>query len=678
MFPDNFFPPDVRFEIEGEPTRQHYGVARSALVKTLQRAGVGGASHVTTWVNIDGVVISASVAGPIKTIRIVAPVIEPVLEKKPQLTQDERKFDSPPYFGMWTGWVRNTQPLEWHPTDYVSKAYKLPYAWQAPARLAPYTGAYKTTKVSAFTGAMKRWVQAIYGMGIVNDDSPLWVTGNKPNPTTRTIPMPYASGWARTHGIVKTGDKNHWLVLVDRNRGVLAMPLPMLRSTTTSNYRDRIATIGDIGTLRVLDEFGGLPSGEDFPDDEGYMNLMIAQGRGLRLMTAEQLGAYKDAETNYAGEGWAFSETTGEAHNTGFLWTTAHTGAPRASGPRRPFYNSPNFTGYLIFGGPEAQRQEHWMLDIFLSPHDKSQLALGNPVGIGTATMTTVHRGMLERHASVYMRVAGNHAGPVGVPVLGPAPYGDWADGQYWHYDRRGGLLVPADFTYNAGWRSINDLVTGWVTDEYTVHAGARLQRPQYVDSNLFGASIRVYCNGDTVERLKWVPAPFSLSSPGPGWRDDDVAYLGDLASINQGGQACYLAPVGLREGWALMKWRNETGVNKNMLVDSMIKMGGGSPGGFTLSVAPPGPVLVNGLFTIYVDFQADALINFEVATEATYHQYVASKHAAMYPNRRYGVEIAMYPGDGFRDYYRVGLPSGMEGAQPTHTNWTGSHHEAD
>lgn len=62
-----------------------------------------------------------------------------------------------------------------------------------------------------------------------------------------------------------------WLVKVSSGAafpaGVWAMPLPMIPMTTTKAFREWIEEKGDDEILAVLDQFGGMPSGESWPRD---------------------------------------------------------------------------------------------------------------------------------------------------------------------------------------------------------------------------------------------------------------------------------------------------------------------------------------------------------------------------------------------------------------------------
>ena len=55
-----------------------------------------------------------------------------------------------------------------------------------------------------------------------------------------------------------------WLIRISAI-GVYAMPLPTIPATTTEAFRKYIETVNDAEILKILDRFGGMPSGETFP-----------------------------------------------------------------------------------------------------------------------------------------------------------------------------------------------------------------------------------------------------------------------------------------------------------------------------------------------------------------------------------------------------------------------------
>lgn len=61
-------------------------------------------------------------------------------------------------------------------------------------------------------------------------------------------------------------DGSPWLLSISK-KGVYAMPLPVIPATATKAYREWIEQVGDSEILAILEEFGALPSGENFPQN---------------------------------------------------------------------------------------------------------------------------------------------------------------------------------------------------------------------------------------------------------------------------------------------------------------------------------------------------------------------------------------------------------------------------
>ncbi|WP_033912207.1 hypothetical protein [Neisseria meningitidis] len=68
-----------------------------------------------------------------------------------------------------------------------------------------------------------------------------------------------------THLVSLGGDGTPWLVHI-APKGVYVMPLPLVPATTAAAFRRYMESVGDDEVLYVLDRFGGLPSGEGFPE----------------------------------------------------------------------------------------------------------------------------------------------------------------------------------------------------------------------------------------------------------------------------------------------------------------------------------------------------------------------------------------------------------------------------
>ena len=48
------------------------------------------------------------------------------------------------------------------------------------------------------------------------------------------------------------------------------MPLPLVPATTTEAFREYIEEVADEEILKILDRFGGMPSGESFPVGQDF------------------------------------------------------------------------------------------------------------------------------------------------------------------------------------------------------------------------------------------------------------------------------------------------------------------------------------------------------------------------------------------------------------------------
>lgn len=389
---DGFFPPDVRIRFNGkaEDGWSALGEARQLLFKALnmQLAGYPTPINLTRPL-MNGGEVNVFLIGNQKIITITPPIFIPIEVK---LAEEIKPLE---FFGMLSGWVRDAHLVgptgkkkltSWRPTLFDVVAYKLKNDWQDSLRLGvedPDTliPEHANIRASMYSGAMKTWVQAILGMGIIDDKiSANYLNGAIPDPTKRPIVCKYSPTWSTTHGIVKTGPKNHWLVEISHTGGILAMPLPILFSTTDPGYKQSIQASGDVGTLAILNEFGGLPSGETFPTDPTELAAHIADHKILRLAVASDLDPFYNGNAYSGDYGWAFSPDGTEIHNT--CWTYRN-----ADG------SLPYTTGLIALYG------EHWMMKLNLSPHNISQLANHLPIGTGSLEMTQVHAGQVDHEA---------------------------------------------------------------------------------------------------------------------------------------------------------------------------------------------------------------------------------------------------------------------------------------
>lgn len=388
----DYFPPDVRVRITVSGNeRELLGQARRVLFKALHMQAAGSAEPiVVTERPSPDVQITARIFQGQKILTISAVPTAPEVEYPPLPEDVVPEPELGTVINMYSGWIKNGNNVmeegvgkidSFRPTQSCAKAYKLPRALHTSKKLyIAGNDQIKFLKASAFSGRMKAVVQALLGLGTITDPTPSYITEQAPNPEKRGITIPYQYGFLQTHGLYKAGPKNHWIIEIS-NRGVLAMPLILFPSTKTAGYRKYLLARGDVGSLRVVDEFGGIPTGEGFPDSAA-LESAIAAGKVLRLIdTAGMAEFYGHATPWFTSHGWAFSDSGARANQTCLAWIL----------PSGAFTS-----GFTIAGNPSLFG-EHWSVSITLSAHNIAALAQNNPVGSGSAALSLVHRGRVPR-----------------------------------------------------------------------------------------------------------------------------------------------------------------------------------------------------------------------------------------------------------------------------------------
>ncbi len=456
-----FFPADVSLRVDGsfEDAQSLFGIAKNMLFKAGSLRRQPGAPSTVALVHntTDGSKVSVLLSRGIKIIYITPAVkVPPESEPwEPPVQPEPPKI--PPGPQLLNGWTRTpfiTTEIDgtrlfhdYHPTQSNSDAYHLPYAFQTNVKLGtPFTS---LTRASTYSGTMKRVVQAILGLGMFVDVSPAYWTG-KVITKKRSVDVMYSYSWSATHGIYKAGNKNHWIVEISQNQGILAMPLPIFADTKLATYAAHLAAIGDTDTLHIVQEFGGLPTGETFPDTTPKLEAAITRGEVLRLASAaDMLQFYGDGKEAYSlSFGWAFSESGSRANNTCWLWRN-DTGSNQAGNPYVP-------PGKRVLWG------EHWEVRIALTQHNRALTIQGLPVGSGSATVSLVHTGKMDPRSATNFYV--------------PRPIDP---------------LERIDYSYYS---------------PAAVVSQARNAHRTLADNTGWGADVFVFYEGERLERLKWVP----------------------------------------------------------------------------------------------------------------------------------------------------------------------------
>ncbi len=107
-----------------------------------------------------------------------------------------------------------------------------------------------------------------------------------------------------------------WLVRVSA-MGVYAMPLPMIPATTTEAFRKYIEQVQDSEILKILDRFGGMPSGETFPLGKDF-HAWVRAGVVIKICDAHEF--YQHSAV-YDAAGWSMNSDGTEGFNTCYQMT---------------------------------------------------------------------------------------------------------------------------------------------------------------------------------------------------------------------------------------------------------------------------------------------------------------------------------------------------------------------
>lgn len=107
---------------------------------------------------------------------------------------------------------------------------------------------------------------------------------------------------------------NPWLLRVDSS-GVWVMPLPVIPATTTTEFYEYIETVGDTEIQRILDRFGGMPSGEGFPQLPSAFQAWRRAGVITKVCETKEFYKYSPYST---AMGWSSNVNGTEAVNTAY------------------------------------------------------------------------------------------------------------------------------------------------------------------------------------------------------------------------------------------------------------------------------------------------------------------------------------------------------------------------
>lgn len=130
---------------------------------------------------------------------------------------------------------------------------------------------------------------------------------------------PDEDGWIRydyrffrCNGVAFDSSGAPWLLQV-KSAGVFAMPLPTIPATTTNAFRAWIEEKGDQEILSILDTFGGMPTGENFPVLGEDFEAWRRAGAIIKVCNTAD---FYEFEQYYIACGWSFNSRGTEAFNT--------------------------------------------------------------------------------------------------------------------------------------------------------------------------------------------------------------------------------------------------------------------------------------------------------------------------------------------------------------------------
>lgn len=201
-----------------------------------------------------------------------------------------------------------------------------------------FVSRYKQVYPSMYSGAMAEVIQIIGGYGRQDIDAeyakkqPIEVASMRlPHDVMQKIKeeikgishptysgninpkgdMLYSHQFNRTDVVVFSEDNTPWLVRISA-KGVIAMVLPRILATMTKEFRRYIKEKGDDEILAILDRFGGMPSGESFPDSK-YIDYWLRTGHIIKVCDSSDFYQH----IAYASTlGWSVNTTGSEGYNT--------------------------------------------------------------------------------------------------------------------------------------------------------------------------------------------------------------------------------------------------------------------------------------------------------------------------------------------------------------------------
>jgi hypothetical protein len=122
----------------------------------------------------------------------------------------------------------------------------------------------------------------------------------------------YSYTFYKTNLISFDDENNPWLIQIEPNN-VWAMPLPMIPATMTSEFKEYIEQVDDQELIKIVDRFGGLPSGETFP-----VAVFFTVGLEQVIIKVCDTSSFYNYSAYSSASGWSSNSNGTEAINTCF------------------------------------------------------------------------------------------------------------------------------------------------------------------------------------------------------------------------------------------------------------------------------------------------------------------------------------------------------------------------
>lgn len=360
--------PHGAFQEGGPASDEDAGVA-AHLVKRLQAVKTAGGLQSHKMVRnlpSGGYVIAQDMGGLVKTFVVKPPTEPPQDEINPYA--GVAKIDIPILYSgrVVTPIVRGTAPVKVHLTDTTLRRmagydddkevgsseqdllrFCVPYPPSLDDLKPRETGELTHTQYSAahptwWSAGMAEVVQIVSGFGIqdpeqlpenervklaIPESVRLKMGSEKEHINVRLpgyLGRPPLDGKIRfdykfnkTHVVSFDSGNRPWLVQISR-AGVYTMPLPMIPATTTETFKrwmgsDEEWSVQDEEVMHILERFGGIPSGESFPEKEADFQAWKRAGVIIEVCDA---GDFYDHRGYATTCGWSVNTKGTEGFNT--------------------------------------------------------------------------------------------------------------------------------------------------------------------------------------------------------------------------------------------------------------------------------------------------------------------------------------------------------------------------